>query len=207
VALWISLATALGLGAFVTVQRQRINMLNRQVESDIESLREAIALVEWDYCGIMRVGAARLGEIGGPEPVWTFRQEFDPEGGGIQDPYQYLPTLTSPHAFIEEYPIDPHTGQMYGYWTRMMLGRWEGEYSVAFILTSGGPDGDHDLDEREALLACDIRSDHHPVIGPGVIAHLYDPTNGLHSDGDLVYAVENYRLRVLHDPGRRWQTR
>jgi type II secretory pathway pseudopilin PulG len=79
-----------------------------------------------------------------------------------------LELLTRPEPYLGALPKDPFTGQTYQYLAvkpsqgmpRPYFGRW--------ILSSAGPDGAHDTRFSRVLV--------------------YDPTNGLLSNGDIVVA-------------------
>lgn len=94
-----------------------------------------------------------------------------------------LAALTAPTAYLGSIPIDPFAlpgGRGHYFYLR------EPNSEIAFIIISMGPDGDNDL-----LQLYNIFSNSSPSQGDIIKYYLetklYDPTNGIKSDGDVIF--------------------
>lgn len=91
----------------------------------------------------------------------------------IQRAGEFFASLTTPLPYIEEYPPDllaPTKETTFGYYTD----------GVGWIVLSAGPDEDYDIDPvKDYDGSIPQPSDH-------LLLHLYDPTNGTISNGDMV---------------------
>ncbi len=108
-----------------------------------------------------------------------------------------LSALSAPTAYLGAVPIDPFTSpeerKAYFYLEEPIN-------DLSFILISNGPDGDNDLfkafEQSTQMTASTLQSSTAPSPQPPTFdtilrtyleKKIYDPTNGLSSDGDLIY--------------------
>lgn len=98
--------------------------------------------------------------------------------------------VTTPIAYVSRSMLDPFStkgDRTYGY---MIYGH---DYPRGYVLVGCGPDGDRDLplydmDNRTSVAANQARDFVlNGAFPKPLAAYMYDPTNGLRSDGDLIY--------------------
>ncbi|MDP8245794.1 MAG: hypothetical protein P9L94_17055 [Candidatus Hinthialibacter antarcticus] len=105
------------------------------------------------------------------------------ENAGVMiDGYPNLANLTSPIGYLVNYPIDPLDQDKKGY-------RYFSDGNTFYIIVSNGPDEDIDIDER--LFKGDV-APFQPLI--------YNPSNGLISDGDIFYTNQGNPLKPEDRP-------
>jgi hypothetical protein len=129
----------------------------------------------WPMWGTESQGAN--GKLSSHDPAWsipTFRV-----WNSISDAESFM-TLTTPIAYMVEYPVDPYGGSLnsqatFGYYT--IDGGW--------IVFSAGPDGVYDIDP---LKMYDPSQDQPSTI---LLDRRYDPTNGAYSRGDIFFVSED----------------
>jgi hypothetical protein len=211
-----ALGLCLGAEAWEGIRRNQVHDRLTRAREDMRSLTGGIMSLGIDYCGGGRPATAHIEDDSPTTPEWTFRVE--PYSG--PNPYPHWPSeqpsLTTPVAYLAEYPRDPFTGEMYGYWTRLNDPRPPdgGSPISGFILTCAGPDAVCDLNPRETWLACHSACEeareaerqgpgrHEAEIPLSVLNLLYDPTNGMRSVGDLALFAAHYDVVNLATEGR-----
>jgi hypothetical protein len=175
----------------------------KKVELDWQSLDYAIASYEVDRCGIYKPPDTTPRKKLYPDTFLTF--ETDPAFIATQpvgynhEATPYWEPLTTPVAYLKTLPIDPfNPGHYYGYtcWTL------HDRLFELYLLHSPGPDGKADLplsSLREKLdpyfrkraqgqekCIVELTPEEKAMVKKMIIPYLYDPTNGLLSQGDLI---------------------
>jgi type II secretory pathway pseudopilin PulG len=194
-------------------QRRRDLALISQVRSDLRSVATAIEAYMIDFmtyplCGLAE-GPPRTAPDGRvtPSGALTVHSHL-PEGSGARRTITFglvspAPhTLTTPIAYLSAYPPDPFAdtrGATFGYYTHGQPHRtWrpsQPRYGIShsWILWSVGPDRDENAEDGsgdlgpcvETVFYRDI-TDSSPVRAQADMCDLiYNPTNGVHSDGDI----------------------
>lgn len=111
----------------------------------------------------------------------TFLLKVDAGPGNLTTPVAYMSTL--PHDLFS--PIE---GAMFCYWTPLADDKTSASFGGAastpkgYIMWSAGPDRQYDLTIQNIALAFDEKSTTPTAF---LIAHTYDPTNGVKSRGDI----------------------
>jgi hypothetical protein len=171
----ILIVVALGIILFIIfMPNALITELRSPVSEVIHSQRVMAEALEKYYAdhgcypafafGDKGINSAALREASLWRDMPTFR---------IQRAGEFFASLTTPLAYIEKYPPDllaPTKETSFGYYTD----------GVGWILLSVGPDKDYDIDPVEDYDGSIPQPSDHLLI------HLYDPTNGIISNGDRV---------------------
>ena len=175
----------------------------KKVQTDWQALEDAIYSYEIDRCGIYKPPDTMPRRRLYPDTFLTF--ETEPEFinnqpvGAHHIAFIENDPLTTPIAYIDKIPMDPfNPGHYYGYtcWTIFDL-----VYELA-LFHSPGPDGKTDLSlitlrekldpyfqkrsKQVVMNTMELTGEEKTMVKNIITPHLYDPTNGLVSQGDLI---------------------
>ncbi|MBI5154795.1 hypothetical protein HZA57_06120 [Candidatus Poribacteria bacterium] len=193
------LVVGVGVAAHPLAQRARNTQRLEQVHRDWRKLNNAIIAYGVDRCGICMPPDTRI-RLGWQEnPPSTFESDeefiaFLPSAEA-QELRPLWPPLTAPIRYTDSIPPDPfNEGRPYGYvsWTYHFR-----DFTTAGLLHSPGPDEVSQVSLRdfvafaEPILHHGQRSEVGGAAGSKIVEYLtpllYDPTNGVSSEGDLVW--------------------
>lgn len=168
----------------------------KQVAAHWDELQKGIHVYGIDHCGqaFPPDNSARADGASGEH--LTF--ECDPERTRLL-PTAPQPPLTTPVAYLAALPRDPFSsdGRTYGYF----CWNWRERLLPVAVLLSPGPDRRQDVDpwhlRRQLDRHIQARRDaagwsdeDRGVVASLITPHLYDPTNGLVSGGDLIRVLD-----------------
>ncbi|MBN1478382.1 hypothetical protein JXA47_16630 [Candidatus Sumerlaeota bacterium] len=188
-------------------QRKRELALVSQVRSDLRSVATAVEayFIDWmiyPLCGIAE-GPPRITPDGSVIPSGTRTVHSHlPEGSGARRMMTFgLPSnfatphmLTTPIAYLTAWPPDPFAdtrGATFGYYVARQHHPW--------IMWSVGPDRDENAEDGpgdispvvEQLISPDVISE----IPPDLMNRVFDPTNGIPSNGDIARGGNDFLNR------------
>lgn len=197
---------AAGIAAYPYIADKLAQHRIARVKANYRTLVMAMASLGLDNCGVWLPDDTHIRRLADPSLPLTF--EHTP---GFQQRGKLMwgmRCLTTPIAYLPALPQDPfNPGQDYAYTTFRSKPVSRGNPNFLAVLSSPGPDGKFDLpllDLRAGisdLLYTTTPTQHGLSLSPqerGIIRHwiaphLYDPTNGVRSGGDLIQVVErNY---------------
>jgi hypothetical protein len=212
------------LGLLMAVWRPLGGLIVRRkiarAEADARMLATGIASLAIDFCGGGRPDFIDTGVTDGSAPRYAFRMAFaasdlepSPPDRSMRDVF-LRHSLSTPVAYIRAYPRDPFTGDSFGYWSGLAEYDTHIEWAGAYVLSSAGPDGDHDVDQREVFRECNAlletqetipanwtHQERRRALPAAILNGLYDPTNGLRSNGDLVWISLSLDFQWLNETG------
>jgi|GEM_PF-3132067 len=173
-----------------------------QVKKDWDMMKKGMAAYGMDRCGMYYPPDTAERRRENPDFSVTFEtsKEYITKRpvGTRKKIVEFWCPLTTPIAYIVEYPFDPfRPGAMYGY----ACWNFHDDKNPFAFLHSPGPDKDDDI--APALLKsridkyfknqigmCNWKHEDYGVMKSLVLPYLYDPTNGAQSSGDLIWMMD-----------------